>query len=74
MVSVEYLPRDQGALLLSASEDCTARLWTLNGQFIGMFGQVSRVVQLIADGTLNNVLHKLIVTIFLCHTEKIVER
>jgi len=41
---VEYLPRDQGALLLSASEDCTARLWTLNGQFIGMFGQVSGVV------------------------------
>lgn len=39
VVSVEYLPRDQGALLLSASEDCTARLWTLNGQFIGMFGQ-----------------------------------
>ena len=56
MVSVEYLPRDQGALLLSASEDCTARLWTLNGQFIGMFGQVSRVLQLMADGTLNNVL------------------
>ena len=45
VVSVEYLPRDQGALLLSASEDCTARLWTLNGQLIGMFGQVSGVVQ-----------------------------
>lgn len=45
VVSVEYLVRDQGALLLSASEDCTARLWTLNGQFIGMFGQVGGVVQ-----------------------------
>ena len=56
MVSVEYLPRDLGALLLSASEDCTARLWTLSGQFIGMFGQVSEVVQLTADDTLNNVL------------------
>ena len=43
VVTVEYLSRDEGALLLSASEDCTARLWTLNGQYIGMFGQVSRV-------------------------------
>lgn len=43
VVTVEYLARDQGALLLSASEDCTARLWTLNGQYIGMFGQVSIV-------------------------------
>ena len=40
VVTVEYLSRDQGALLLSASEDCTARLWTLDGQYIGMFGQV----------------------------------
>ena len=55
MVSVEYVPRDQGALLLSASEDCTARLWTLSGQFIGMFGQVSGVVQFTADDTRNNV-------------------
>lgn len=36
---MEYIRRDEGALLLSASEDCTARLWTLNGQCIGMFGQ-----------------------------------
>lgn len=42
VVSVEYLSRDQGALLLSASEDCTARLWTRDGQYIGMFGQVSK--------------------------------
>lgn len=48
VVSVEYLPRDQGALLLSASEDCTARLWTLDGQYIGMFGQVSSVIVIIA--------------------------
>ena len=41
VVSVEYLPRDHGALIVSASEDCTARLWTLDGQYIGMFGQVS---------------------------------
>lgn len=39
VVSVEYLSRDQGGLILSASEDCTARLWTLDGQYIGMFGQ-----------------------------------
>lgn len=39
VVSIEYLSRDQGPLLLSASEDCTARLWTLDGQYIGMFGQ-----------------------------------
>lgn len=39
VVSVEYLSRSQGALLLSASKDCTARLWTLDGQYIGMFGQ-----------------------------------
>ena len=41
VVSVEYLSLEQGALLLTASEDCTARLWTLEGQYIGMFGQVS---------------------------------
>ena len=41
VVSVEYLSLEQGALLLTASEDCTARLWTLGGQYIGMFGQVS---------------------------------
>ncbi|XP_029193047.2 WD repeat-containing protein on Y chromosome-like isoform X1 [Acropora millepora] len=39
VVSVEYLSLEQGALLLTASEDCTARLWTLEGQYIGMFGQ-----------------------------------
>ena len=27
-------------LVLSASGDCTVRLWTLNGQYIGTFGQV----------------------------------
>ena len=54
VVSVEYLARDQGALLLSASEDCTARLWTLSGQCIGMFGQVSGLAQCTANDTLNN--------------------
>lgn len=48
VVSVEYLSRSQGALLLSASKDCTARLWTLDGQYIGMFGQVSCYVQIIS--------------------------
>lgn len=43
VVSVEYITRDQGALLLSASEDCSAKLWTLNGHYIGMFGQVRGV-------------------------------
>lgn len=39
VVSLEYVSRDESAVLLSASKDCTARLWTLDGQYIGMFGQ-----------------------------------
>ena len=61
MVSVEYLPRDQGALLLSASEDCTARLWTLTGQFIGMFGQVSGMV-LPKASMVNAILHNVFIS------------
>ena len=30
----------QGQYILSASTDCTAKLWTLEGVVVGMFGQV----------------------------------
>lgn len=30
----------QGQYILSASTDCTAKLWTLEGVLVGMFGQV----------------------------------
>ena len=37
IVHVEYLPGIDG--LMTASTDCTARLWTLSGEQIGLFGQ-----------------------------------
>ena len=41
VVSVEYIPAcDDHALILTASVDCTARLWTVTGNYIGTFGQV----------------------------------
>lgn len=40
MVSVEYIPYDDSGLVLTASADCTARLWTITGKYIGTFGQV----------------------------------
>ena len=41
ILSIEYVPHDEQPLLLSASGDCTVRLWTFQGQYIGTFGQVS---------------------------------
>ena len=40
VVSIEYIPYDDSALVLTASADCTARLWTITGNYIGTFGQV----------------------------------
>lgn len=40
VVSVEYIPYDDSGLVLTASADCTARLWTITGKYIGTFGQV----------------------------------
>lgn len=40
VVSVEYIPYDDTPLVLTASADCTARLWTVTGNYIGTFGQV----------------------------------
>ena len=37
VVHVEYLPGVEG--IMSASTDCTARLWTLSGEQVGLFGQ-----------------------------------
>ncbi len=39
VVSVEYVPHETRPLVLSASGDGTVRLWTLEGHFIGTFGQ-----------------------------------
>lgn len=40
VVSLEVVSYDGRAFVISASSDCTARLWTLKGDFLGMFGQV----------------------------------
>ena len=40
VLSIEYVSHETQPLVLSASGDCTVRLWTLNGQYIGTFGQV----------------------------------
>ncbi|XP_031555888.1 WD repeat-containing protein on Y chromosome-like [Actinia tenebrosa] len=39
VVSLEVVSRDGRTFVISASSDCTARLWTLKGDFVGMFGQ-----------------------------------
>lgn len=41
IVSVEYIEHDHGVFVLTASTDKTARLWSLQGEYIGTFGQVS---------------------------------
>lgn len=41
VVSVEYISCDDSRpLVLTASADGTARLWTITGNYIGTFGQV----------------------------------
>lgn len=40
IVSVEYVEHDTGCFILSASVDKTAKLWTVDGQYVGTFGQV----------------------------------
>ena len=40
LLSVEYVPHELQPLVLSASADCTVRLWTIQGHYIGTFGQV----------------------------------
>ena len=46
ITSIEYIGNSDGAysgqLLLTASTDCCCRLWTLNGMYIGVFGQNNR--------------------------------
>ncbi|XP_048248360.1 WD repeat-containing protein on Y chromosome-like isoform X1 [Haliotis rufescens] len=39
VVSVEYLEHDSRGFILSASTDKTARLWTMEGYYVGTFGQ-----------------------------------
>lgn len=39
IVSVEYVEHDTGCFILSASVDKTAKLWTVDGQYVGTFGQ-----------------------------------
>ncbi len=38
VVSIDYVPHETQALVLSASGDGTVRLWTLQGHWIGTFG------------------------------------
>ena len=40
VISVEYVEHDAGSFVLSASVDKTAKLWTLDGLYVGTFGQV----------------------------------
>ncbi|XP_020912310.1 WD repeat-containing protein on Y chromosome isoform X2 [Exaiptasia diaphana] len=39
IVSIEVVPYGDNTFLLSASSDCTSRLWSLKGEYVGMFGQ-----------------------------------
>ncbi|XP_022084992.1 WD repeat-containing protein on Y chromosome-like [Acanthaster planci] len=39
VVSVEYIKEAYGSFVLTASSDCTARLWTIEGHYVGTFGQ-----------------------------------
>lgn len=40
ILSIEHVLHETQPLVLSASGDCTVRLWTMEGHYIGMFGQV----------------------------------
>ena len=40
IVSIEYVEHEHGTFVLSASTDQTAKLWSLQGQCVGTFGQV----------------------------------
>lgn len=37
IVSIDYVPKHK--LLITASTDCSVRLWSCNGQYVGTFGQ-----------------------------------
>ncbi|XP_033741857.1 WD repeat-containing protein on Y chromosome-like isoform X2 [Pecten maximus] len=39
VVSVEYVKHDVGEFILTASTDKTARLWSMEGHYVGTFGQ-----------------------------------
>ena len=39
IVSVDFIDHELQAMVVTASTDKTARLWTLEGRFIGIFGQ-----------------------------------
>ncbi len=40
ILSVECIRHKAGVFVLSASADCTVRLWNMKGHYIGTFGQV----------------------------------
>ena len=40
IVSVDYVTHDAGTFVITASSDCTARLFTLQGLCVGVFGKV----------------------------------
>lgn len=41
IVSIEVVSYGDEMFVITASSDCTSRLWTLKGDYVGMFGQVS---------------------------------
>lgn len=45
VTDLKYASHDFCPLLISMSDDCTARLWNMNGHFVGTFGQVRGWVQ-----------------------------
>ena len=39
VTALEHIEHEHGLFLISCSADCTARLWTVHGHFVGTFGQ-----------------------------------
>lgn len=40
VVSLQVVDNSKEKFILSASTDCTAKLWTIYGEIVGVFGQV----------------------------------
>lgn len=43
IVSIEVVTYGDKTFVISASSDCTSRLWSLKGDYVGMFGQVQSI-------------------------------
>ena len=39
VTALEHVEHENGIFIISCSSDCTVRMWTVHGHFVGTFGQ-----------------------------------